>query len=454
MTTMDQPPVTTPEPAPEAAQRTAGPAAPGASTQPRAARTTKRPALPKGPIVLASTLAVVAVVLILVDQLGLLWGLVWFFGPLLVAALVALLVWAWLRGRLKLGRRSSRTSMTRTGGSGGGRWPGLRGRKSGAGAGGASGRGGGLRSKLPKFLGGKGRQSGGAGGTGRKKMFGRGRTAGSGSGGAGGRKGLFGGLGRKRKSATSSGGSPGGGTSGRGSTRTRPRIFGGRPKGQKPAGKTNTSGGGTGSGASPRRRPWKWRPWRGGGTKRKPSKAAPGTGPTTSTGPTAGGPGGKPASPVQEDKPAPGPAPKPNETDQRPAAKRPPEPKHKAPEERAPAGGGDKGMGAHSPTGYEDKSQYRFGEDLKREPETLEDMAQRYEAMAKAAEEDQPIDNAVAEGLREIARMLRAATGIATDLHPTWRRQHEADIHRVENPRKGSARVESKADVQSAQRDG
>lgn len=103
--------------------------------------------------------------------------------------------------------------------------------------------------------------------------------------------------------------------------------------------------------------------------------------------------------------------------------------------------------------GFQDKSLIGFGESLKQVPDEIDEMRIKYEAMATAAEEEQPIGNGVSEGLREMARLLAMAGQIGQELHPTYRNQNEADIERYENPRKGSHSVEGRADVQSAQRD-
>ena len=101
----------------------------------------------------------------------------------------------------------------------------------------------------------------------------------------------------------------------------------------------------------------------------------------------------------------------------------------------------------------EGTSLYGWGESLKACPDVIGDFAAQFEALATQAEDEQPASSVLSEKIRSVATKLRAAQDEAADWHPTFRREHETDIARVENPRKGSTHIEQRADVQSARRD-
>jgi hypothetical protein len=109
----------------------------------------------------------------------------------------------------------------------------------------------------------------------------------------------------------------------------------------------------------------------------------------------------------------------------------------------------DAPVGRHS----EGSSLYGWGQSLKAAPQVIGDFAAQFEELARHAEEEQPASSGLAEQIRAVATKLRTAEAEASEWHPTFRRDHEADIERVENPRKGSTHIEAKADVGRAQRD-
>jgi hypothetical protein len=107
------------------------------------------------------------------------------------------------------------------------------------------------------------------------------------------------------------------------------------------------------------------------------------------------------------------------------------------------------GVGRHT----EGMSLYVWGESLKACPQVIGDFAAQFERLAAQAEDEQPADSGLSDQIRAVAAQLRAAETAATDWHPTFRRQHDADIARVETPRKGSAHIEERADAGRARRD-
>lgn len=111
-------------------------------------------------------------------------------------------------------------------------------------------------------------------------------------------------------------------------------------------------------------------------------------------------------------------------------------------------------MGDHyASAGPEDRSLVGFAGELPKLTDHIDGLRSLASRYANAASDEQPIDPSVSEGLHDIARLLGAAQSIADALPAATRVGNEADFYRAENPRKGSASVEARADVQSAQRD-
>lgn len=92
----------------------------------------------------------------------------------------------------------------------------------------------------------------------------------------------------------------------------------------------------------------------------------------------------------------------------------------------------------------------RWAEGLRMAPAALAEMAAKYERLAQEAEADQPMNQALRESLRAVARRCRAAAERAQGWHPTARATMEADFAAYEQPRDGSLHKESKSDVQRA----
>lgn len=101
----------------------------------------------------------------------------------------------------------------------------------------------------------------------------------------------------------------------------------------------------------------------------------------------------------------------------------------------------------------EDLSFYGWGKRLPRFAPKIEAVAHGLERLAKEAEEDQPANTALSDSISEVVRMLRSAQAEAQQWHGLFTQHHDHDIARVEEPRKGSHRVESRADVGQALHD-
>ena len=72
-------------------------------------------------------------------------------------------------------------------------------------------------------------------------------------------------------------------------------------------------------------------------------------------------------------------------------------------------------------------------------------MATSLQALAGRLEDESPVDNSLAESVREMAATVGGLSDTAQEAHADALRIHEADIERIENPRT----AEHKADYQA-----
>lgn len=389
-------------------------------------------------------LAVVGLVLVLIELVafGLLGWIWWLVANAALAVMTFLVMLAWRR-RSKggliaklLGARSRRPrtgrpgSGTRTGGRGGGRWPGMGGR----GRSGTAG-GGGLRSRLAKALGGAKGRGTAAGGPA------TGRSSG----------GLLGRLGR-RASGTPSGSS----ARGPGSILGRKRNRG--------TGGTGGTGGGSGAGTagkSKSRTSW-WR--RQPSTKPGPSSAG-GPGRTTASKPAQEPVGRKPGQQANGDPRQGRPTPQRGGGDQQQSRSR-------------PAAGPNSTGGSDQMTDMQysaDQSLQRAGANLRGAEEAAAEV-QRLYAQAEAAkqrftqvfgaatqqmEDDMPSSSRLRAEMETTQRQAqrattadewRAVSAQAATLPATYRQEHETDEDRLAGGRGGRHR-ERRADVAYAEQD-
>lgn len=407
------------------------PAQPSAAPTVKATPRTPVPRVKIGPYAAIGALVALLGALVAVTTLGWKWGLLLCAGAA-VLAVAAWVAWRRLRAGKRAGRSSGRTSRSASG------RPTLRSRLAG------------MRSRLPRFLGGtktgRGSTSGasGAGAPGGRKrgLFDRSRNPRGGSVGGSGsqRRGRLFGRGKRQAASGSSDAPATGRRRGRGAGRSPGGSAGKTGKGKSTGTTTTgTSGPGSAGGGSKKRwLPWKRRP-KGNSTHstNDPGIDKPTTKPTDKPADTA----------PTRDKPTPknnkpdGPAARPGLTD-------PPA------DPAARNTGGSAMSGQHTRTGgYEDRSLVGAGESLKTAPNDIEELRLQWEQAARSAEEDQPFSDAVREGHNQIVKKLREAEELAGALYGDFRGGNEADIERYENPRGGNHRVEGKADVQSAQRD-
>ncbi|MGK5627309.1 hypothetical protein [Streptomyces sp. URMC 123] len=70
-------------------------------------------------------------------------------------------------------------------------------------------------------------------------------------------------------------------------------------------------------------------------------------------------------------------------------------------------------------------------------PEALTSIASTFRILAERSDREFPMEKAVADGFDDIHRTLLAAVDAAADLGPLFRRVHEPDIARHEDPRNG-----------------
>jgi hypothetical protein len=374
-------------------------------------------------------------------------------------------------GRLFGGGRSGRPGRL----GGGGRSSPLGGR----GAAGPHRPGGGLRSRLPRILGGTRNRAGSTPGGGRSSQSAGGQRRGGRlnplNWGAGRRRstsaptGSAAGTGRKwtnpfrrqpKSSSTSSGssGSRGGSSGGRPWTKTKAAASRLNPFRKRPAAaasdtstvRTGTSpAGALAARLNPfRRREKKSTPDRSGDTprrrwldrfRRQPATTEPAKGtatPRPAAATTSPAPTTQPAAPPSASPAPPPPAPRTTAT----PPPRPAEPRHSS-----RTGDTVTGPARPAPGAVEDMALLEFGKSLESGHDAVAEVAAHYERLATAAEESQPVDSAIPDAIRTAAEFIRQAESILGELPATFKRQHEADIERAGNPRKGPA-VEEKAD--------
>lgn len=408
------------------------------------ATTRKRPAWYTKPhIVAVVVLIVVGVEAVAFGLVGWIWWVVANLALLVVAFLAAL---AWRRkgkggllDKLLGGKSSRRSTGARTGGSGGGRWPGQgsrsAGRPRGSSAGGSSG------GRLGKM-----------------------RAA----------------LGRKRKNQAA--GSTGPGTSGAGSsTAGRKRKFGlpGRKKAATRTGSSTGSSGGSSTGptgSSGRKKNRNFRlPW----SKPKGSTQTPGAAPQPKH--TGRPDGSKPSPhPRRDSPPQQRQSPTPDAKTE-PAKTSTTEPKHQTDPRQTPAGPNQKEPDMTGPTGdtgigySDDQSLQRWGRNLGTIEQAIAEGARLYaeaeaykaklasalSAIRNQAENELPASGRVradVEALEARARTassadeLRAVAADAAALPAVYRNEHEVDEARLNGGRGGRER-EKRADVTIAEQD-
>ena len=413
-------------------------------------------------------------------------GLVW--GGVTIAAVGGTVVTGLVYRRR---RRSGRTRGTGLGGPGRGprgtgrfgglfRRPGRSGTGPGrlGGARGAVGSrpGGGLRSRLPRVLGGtRGRapQSGtparrggrfnplnwgrrststgsGSGGGGRKwtnPFRGGSKTPGgssSGGGSSGGRpwSKAASRLNPFRKRSSSTAGS-GGGAADRGGGRSPAAALAARLNPFRRRAKSattdkaakNTKSSPSPSGTTSWRSKFNLRNWR----RRNITTSAAPTPPTKTAAPAE--PAKATASPAPQPPPA---APRPTTTPPTPPP-RPAEPRHSRTGDSRTGDSVTTTSPRPDPGAVEDMSLLEFGNSLRAGHDAVAEVAAHYEKLAAVAEDTQPVDSAIPDAIRTAAKFMREAESILGELPATFDRQHEADRERAENPRKSPA-VEEKAD--------
>jgi len=101
--------------------------------------------------------------------------------------------------------------------------------------------------------------------------------------------------------------------------------------------------------------------------------------------------------------------------------------------------------------GDDEQSFYTWGRSLPGYAAAVAEFAAPFRKLAEQARDHQPASPVLAEKVEHLASLLGQAEAVAAELGPTWKSHHDADIDRVEQPRKGPA-VEQRADVGLAYR--
>jgi hypothetical protein len=101
----------------------------------------------------------------------------------------------------------------------------------------------------------------------------------------------------------------------------------------------------------------------------------------------------------------------------------------------------------------DDQSLYGFIEHtLPAVPSLIEEFAREVQRVADMARDDQVVSRALAERIEAGVRAIRAVADDAKEWRGQARRENEADVDRVENPRKGPT-PEGRADSQRGRQD-
>ncbi|MFB7594312.1 hypothetical protein [Streptomyces sp. NPDC056160] len=90
-------------------------------------------------------------------------------------------------------------------------------------------------------------------------------------------------------------------------------------------------------------------------------------------------------------------------------------------------------------TTYTPDSMMQVGRDLGALPEALEHVANSIKITTARADAEQPLDPNVVEILKQIYLLEMKAAQLARDLGPAFKKLHQVDIARLQNPRKGRA---------------
>lgn len=97
--------------------------------------------------------------------------------------------------------------------------------------------------------------------------------------------------------------------------------------------------------------------------------------------------------------------------------------------------------------GYDPENLMSAGQVFPDLAEFWQGLATSLQTLAGRLEDESPIDNSLAESLREMAATVGGLSDTAQEAHTDFQRIHEADIERIENPRP----AEQKADFQAHQ---
>ena len=99
--------------------------------------------------------------------------------------------------------------------------------------------------------------------------------------------------------------------------------------------------------------------------------------------------------------------------------------------------------GTYTPDGM-----MQVGRDFAALPDALQHIANAMKTTTARADAEQPLDPRIVEIMQQIYRLQIKASELARELGPAFRKLHQVDIERLQNPRKGRS-AEAQWDVRA-----
>ncbi|MCF2130590.1 hypothetical protein L1I79_29785 [Strepomyces sp. STD 3.1] len=88
-------------------------------------------------------------------------------------------------------------------------------------------------------------------------------------------------------------------------------------------------------------------------------------------------------------------------------------------------------------TVYAPEGMMQVGHDFMGFADAYDCIAQAFGTMARHADEEFPLHDAIVDQMKEMHADLRRVAALARDLQPMFRKLHQEDIGRIASPRKG-----------------
>lgn len=99
-------------------------------------------------------------------------------------------------------------------------------------------------------------------------------------------------------------------------------------------------------------------------------------------------------------------------------------------------------------TTYSPEGMMQVGRDFMALPDALTHIANAMKITTARADAEQPLDPRIVEIMRQVYMLQLKAAELARELGPAFRKLHDVDIQRIENPRK-SRQAEAMWDVRA-----